>query len=148
MISGLIDGEALLTDTVFSYGNTVFNEGDSVLTLISSNASAVGSAAAISDGVYFIRGILLMLQMDKIVLDPYTNTPSYRVGLSIQEELVSAKDDDSLYDNARGFTNFAAPGSDRLKIGLVLVKKSISDTSDKTFVELLRLDEGEVKVIK
>ena len=33
--SGLIDGEALLTDSVFSYGNTVFNEGDSVLTLIS-----------------------------------------------------------------------------------------------------------------
>ena len=54
--SGLIDGEPLLTETVFSYGNTVFNEGDSVLTLISEAASAVGSAAAISDGVYFIRG--------------------------------------------------------------------------------------------
>ena len=145
--SGLIDGEALLTDSVFSYGNTVFNEGDSVLTLISEGASSVGSAAAISDGVYFIRGTFVDVAADKIVLDPYTNTPSYRVGLSIQEELISAKDDDSLYDNARGFTNFAAPGSDRLKIGLVLVKKSISDTSDKTFVELLRLDEGEIKVL-
>ena len=145
--SGLIDGEPLLTETVFSYGNTVFNEGDSVLTLISEAASAVGSAAAISDGVYFIRGTFVDVAADKIVLDPYTNTPSYRVGLSIQEELVSAKDDDSLYDNARGFTNFAAPGSDRLKIGLVLVKKSISDTSDKTFVELLRLDQGEVKLL-
>jgi hypothetical protein len=145
--SGLIDGEPLLTETVFSYGNTVFNEGDSVLTLISEGASSVGSAAAISDGVYFIRGTFVDVAADKIVLDPYTNTPSYRVGLSIQEELVSAKDDDSLYDNARGFTNFAAPGSDRLKIGLVLVKKSISDTSDKTFVELLRLDEGEIKVL-
>ena len=145
--SGLIDGEPLLTETVFSYGNTVFNEGDSVLTLISEAASAVGSAAAISDGVYFIRGTFVDVAASKIVLDPYTNTPSYRVGLSIQEELISAKDDDSLYDNARGFTNFAAPGSDRLKIGLVLVKKSISDTSDKTFVELLRLDEGEIKVL-
>ena len=145
--SGLIDGEALLTDTVFAYGNTVFNEGDSVVTLISEGASAVGSAAAISNGVYFIRGTFVNVPASKIVLDPYTNTPSYRVGLSIQEELISAKDDDSLYDNARGFTNFAAPGSDRLKIGLVLVKKSISDTSDKTFVELLRLDEGEVKLL-
>ena len=79
-----------------------------------------------------------MLQI-KLYLDPYTNTPSYRVGLSIQEELVSAKDDDSLYDNARGFTNFAAPGSDRLKIGLVLVaKKSLYQILViLTFVELL-----------
>ena len=121
--------------------------GDSVVTLISDNASSVGSAAAISNGVYFIRGTFVDVSADKIVLDPYTNTPSYRVGLSIQEELVTAKDDDGLYDNARGFTNFAAPGSDRLKIALILTKKSINDTSDKTFVELLRLDQGEVKVL-
>ena len=145
--SSLEDGERLLTETTFAYGNTVFNVGDSVVTLISDNASSVGSAAAISNGVYFIRGTFVDVSADKIVLDPYTNTPSYRVGLSIQEELVTAKDDDGLYDNARGFTNFAAPGSDRLKIALILTKKSINDTSDKTFVELLRLDQGEVKVL-
>ncbi len=33
------------------------------------------------------------------------------------------KDDPDLYDNAKGFSNFAAPGADRLKIELVLTKK-------------------------
>jgi hypothetical protein len=28
--------------------------------------------------------------------------PSYRVGLNIDEQLITAKDEDSLYDNARG----------------------------------------------
>ena len=58
-----------------------------------------------------------------IILDPYTNNPSYRVGLTILEEIVSAKDDKSLYDNAKGFSNFAAPGADRLKISAILSKK-------------------------
>ena len=75
--SSLEDGERLLTETTFAYGNTVFNVGDSVVTLISDNASSVGSAAAISNGVYFIRGTFVDVSADKIVLDPYTNTPSY-----------------------------------------------------------------------
>ena len=45
------------------------------------------------------------------------------------------KEDESLYDNAKGFTNFAAPGADRFKIELPLVKKLLDDTSDSNFVE-------------
>jgi len=58
-----------------------------------------------------------------IVLDPYSNTPSYRVGFEVLEEVVAATDDDSLYDNAKGFSNFAAPGTDRFKITVKLSKK-------------------------
>ena len=144
----LDDGESLLTQESFSYGNTVFSEGDSVVTLIPQEASAVGCAAAISDGVYFIRGNFVSVSSDKIVLDSYSNAPSYRVGLSINEELVSARDDDSLYDNAKGFSNYAAPGADRLKITTMLSKKVLTDNNDKTFVELLRLDNGEVRKIE
>ena len=144
----LDDGEALLTQEAFAYGNTVFNEGDSVVTLISLDASAVGCAAAVGDGVYFIRGAFVNVSADKIVLDPYSNTPSYRVGLSINEELITSRDDDSLYDNAKGFSNYAAPGADRLKISTVLTKKAITDKNEKTFVEILRLNEGEIRKLE
>jgi len=144
----LDDGEALLTQETFAYGNTVFNEGDSVVTLISLDASAVGCAAAVENGVYFIRGSFVNVSADKIVLDPYSNTPSYRVGLSINEELITSRDNDSLYDNAKGFSNYAAPGADRLKISTVLSKKALTDKNDKTFVEILRLNEGEIRKLE
>ena len=44
----------------------------------------------------------------------------------------------SLYDNARGFSNYAAPGADRLKISTTLIKKSLNDYNDKNFIELIR----------
>ena len=144
-ISNLDDGEQLIVQESFVYGNTAINEGETVLTLVDSNASAIGSAVGISSGTYFIRGTFVDVSTDKIVLDPYSNLPSYRVGLNIDEQLITAKNDDSLYDNARGFSNFAAPGADRLKITTTLAKKSLTDFNDTNFIELLRLDEGEIK---
>ena len=146
-ISNLTDGEQLITESSFVYGNTAINEGETVLTLVDTNASATGSAVGISSGTYFIRGSFVDVSTDKIVLDPYSNTPSYRVGLNIDEQLVTAKEEDSLYDNARGFSNFAAPGADRLKITTTLAKKSLTDFNDTNFIELLRVDNGEIKKI-
>ena len=146
-ISNLTDGEQLIVQESFIYGNTAVNEGETVLTLVDSGASAIGSAVGISSGTYFIRGSFVDVSTDKIVLDPYSNTPSYRVGLNIDEQIITAKNDDSLYDNARGFSNFAAPGADRLKITTTLGKKSLTDFNDTNFIELLRVDEGEIKKI-
>ncbi|MEC8552310.1 MAG: DUF4815 domain-containing protein, partial [Pseudomonadota bacterium] len=146
-ISNLDDGEQLIVQESFVYGNTAINEGETVLTLVDSNASAIGSAVGISSGTYFIRGSFVDVSTDKIVLDPYSNLPSYRVGLNIDEQLITAKNDDSLYDNARGFSNFAAPGADRLKITTTLGKKSLTDFNDTNFIELLRIDDGKIKKI-
>ena len=146
-ISALTDGEQIITESSFIYGNTAVNEGETVLTLVDTNASATGSAVGISSGTYFIRGSFVDVSTDKIVLDPYSNTPSYRVGLNIDERIVTAKEEDSLFDNARGFSNFAAPGADRLKITTTLAKKSLSDFNDTNFIELLRVDDGEIKKI-
>ena len=45
------------------------------------------------------------------------------------------------------FSNFAAPGADRLKIKTELSKKSLTDFNDTNFIELLRIDDGQIKVI-
>jgi len=147
-VSFLEDGEDLLVDEGFVYGNTPVNAGDSVATLIEADACKTGCKASIADGVFFIRGHFVNVSADKLVLDPYTNNPSYRVGLFVQEELVNADSDSSLNDNARGFSNFAAPGADRLKISTKLTKKSLTDFNDKNFIELIRLDDGELKKLQ
>ena len=147
-IASFENGEILITEDTFTYGNTTVTSGETVATLVSENATAIGSLASVGQGVFFIRGTFVDVEKSDIILDPYTNTPSYRVGLTILEEIVSAKDDKSLYDNAKGFSNFAAPGADRLKISALLSKKSLNDYDDKSFVELLRVDNGEIKKLQ
>jgi len=142
------DGEQLFASENVTYGNTTISAGTAFASLISQNATSIGSAAFIDNGVYFIRGTFVEVSKQTLILDYYTNTPSYRVGLKISETIVNAKDDSSLYDNAKGFSNFAAPGADRLKISLTLTKKDLSDKTDTDFVEILRLDEGKIKKIK
>ena len=41
--------------------------------------------------------------------------------------------------------NFSAPGADRFKFELKLIKKTLDDTDDKSFVELLRINDGETE---
>ena len=142
-----VGGESLIAEENITYGNTTINAGIPFASLISLNATSIGSAAFIGDGVYFIRGYFVNVSKQTLILDNYTNTPSYRVGLKIDELITSAKDDNSLYDNAKGFTNFAAPGADRFKINLTLTKKLLSDTNDTDFVELLRVQDGKIKKI-
>ena len=144
----LPDNEVLILEETLTYGNTTLNINDTVLSLVSENASATGSAFGVSKGVYFVRGVFVDVPTSLIILEPYNNKPSYRVGFEIIEEVVNAGDDDSLYDNAKGFTNFAAPGADRFKITVKLSKKSLQDFNDTNFVELFRIRDGETKKLQ
>ena len=142
-----LDGETLSSTENIVYGNTTIVAGSPFASSISSESTAIGSAASIGEGVYFIRGYFVKVAQETILLDYYTNTPSYRIGLQISETIVNAKEDESLYDNAKGFSNFASPGADRLRITLSLSKRSLDDTNDTNFVELLRVREGKLKKV-
>ena len=142
------DGEVLILEEPLTYGNTTLSTGETVLTLTAENATATGSAFGVNKGVYFMRGIFVDVDTSLIVLDPYSNQPSYRVGFEILEEIVNANDDSALYDNAKGFTNFAAPGADRFKVTVKLTKKALQDFEDTNFVELFRVRNGETKKLQ
>ena len=142
------DGEILILEENVTYGNTTLTAEETVLTLVTEDATATGSAFGINKGVYFIRGLFIDVPTSSIILDPYSNKPSYRVGLEIIEDVINANDDSSLYDNAKGFTNFAAPGADRFKVTVKLAKKALQDYDDTNFVELFRTNEGVTKKLQ
>ena len=73
------------------------------------------SSFKFENGVYFIRGSFVNVNRETLVLDQYSNTPSYRIGFFVDEEIVTADLDESLNDNSQGFNNYAAPGADRLR---------------------------------
>ena len=145
-----VDGEELVVNENIQLSNGSILSGTTVAKLIAPvdrAATSVASAAKIDDGVYFVRGYLTNVTKDKIILDQYSNTPSYRVGLNISEQIIGANQDSSLYDNAQGFSNYAAPGADRFKIVLSLTKKSLNDFNDENFIELFRVDNGVLQKI-
>jgi hypothetical protein len=142
------NGESLVSSESIVYGNTTIASGTPFASLIPEDATSTGSAVSIDDGIYFVRGTFANVSKQTIILDYYSNTPSYRVGLKVTEEIVTAKDDASLYDNAKGFTNYAAPGADRFKINLSLSKKTIDSVgTDTDFIEILRIENGEIKKV-
>ena len=130
----------------FSAGETISGSTtiDGVVTTVSAvvTSSHTGSAAEVQAGNYYINGYLVSVANQRIVLDKYTNTPSYRIGLTITESFVTPASDTTLNDNAQGVSNTNAPGAHRFKIDLTLAKKTISSTDDSNFVELLRLSNG------
>ena len=98
------DGEVLIVEENFTYGNTTtVNSGESVASLIDENATALGTAVGVTEGVFFVRGTFVYVPTEKLVLDAYSNSSSYRVGFTVLEELVTAKDDDSLALSIRSF---------------------------------------------
>jgi len=98
------------TDNVsftFADGETL-NESSTAGVLVAAGFSAVvdttatGSAANVAAGVYYINGFMVQVSEQTIILDKYTATPSYRVGLTVSESFIQSTDDTSLLDNAQG----------------------------------------------
>ena len=109
--------------------------------------SQIGSAASVAAGTYYINGYAVNVDKQTIVLDKYTNAPSYRIGLSVAESFVTPNNDASLVDNAQGSSNANAPGAHRFKIALTLSKLALTSIEDSNFIELLRLSNGALQNI-
>ena len=141
---------ALLT-TGTSYSVTSVNPTDSggLLTAGANDTVGVGSAVEIQAGVYFVNGFFVANTRQRILLDNYHDKPSYRIGFDVSQQTITPEEDETLKDNAQGASNFAAPGAHRYKILLTLTKKGLTDVTDTTFIELARVNAGQIaRIVK
>ena len=139
------DGESLFSNRTITsglLGNTSISAGQPFAVTIANDSTATGSSFNISEGVYFIRGQFINVNTETLILSQYTNRPSFRVGLFINEQIINSDIDETLNDNSQGFNNYAAPGADRLKISTSLIAKSLTDYDDNNFIELGTIEEG------
>ena len=139
------DGESLVSNQIISsglLGNSTIQPGSPFATTITNGNSEIGSSFNIDNGVYFVRGNFITVDKETLILDQYSNTPSYRIGLFVNEEIITSDADESLNDNSQGFNNYSAPGADRLKISVSLIKKQLDDFDDTSFIELAVVSEG------
>lgn len=142
-----IDSGTATTAKTFTDNESILSVADTPRSarLLSSAATGTGSLVSIQSGIYYIYGYFVLVDSQVIVLDKYSTTPSYRVGLRATETLVTSAEDASLNDNAQGSFNFAAPGAHRYKITLTLEKIALDSILDESFIELLRVNSGDIE---
>lgn len=160
---------------IVSYlSGTHFADGESIYTTDGSNFSAStissgsggnASVVSISEGVFYVVkgynisnipnedgsfskysiGNFVNNIQQTTILDKYSNTPSYRVGLQIEESIIDYVDDSSLLDQAVGASNYQAPGADRYKVALTLTALPLDYGNDDGFIELMVIENGQIR---
>jgi hypothetical protein len=135
------NSEKLVLEEAYSNGSISIQSGEG-FAVSTADAIFTGSAAILSSGVYFLRGNFVSVYDQILILDAYSNTPSYKVGFDILEEIVTSDDDSTLTDNAQGSSNYAAPGADRFKITATLSKRDLTVTNTENFIGLLEVRDG------
>lgn len=148
-------GEALTINKYIYEGSTLrtdlteINVATINVTLLSPH---VGNSFGIQStpGIVFQKGHFLFTDDQTLVVSKYTNQPSdVSVGFLVEEELVNALQDGSLYDNANGSLNENAPGADRLKmIPKLAVKTSAEADVDSNFFSLIRYENGNAVTLR
>ena len=145
-LQGIFADNELLTSSIdIISGGTTIASGEPFGSTLVSGANITGSAFSIKSGIYFAKGRFVEVRDENILLDPFGNTPNYRIGLFINESIINADMNPALNDNSRGFNNFSAPGADRLRISTSLIKKNLDDFDDNNFVQLATVENGVLK---
>lgn len=127
--------------------NLILNPKNFVATCrIPSNADAVGNGYAfgISEGIIYQKGYFLRVATQTAVVSKYNSTPNnVVVGFSTLESIVTATEDETLYENALGTPNEFAPGADRLKLvpELILASKEAA-VANAEFFALVEWNDG------
>ena len=97
--------------------------------------SSYGMGVQVSDGLIYQKGFFVRLEEQVAVVSDTRDAGNTLVGFVTNEQIINSDQDESLLDNALGYTNANAPGADRLKLvaNLAIVStESLANTADFT----------------
>lgn len=140
-----ISGNVASNSVVFIPGENIFVKIAPAIIAETELTVGQGSLAHINKGVYYINGSFVNVYPQTIVISKFTSTPSCHVLLKINEQTITSETDSTLLDPAQGSYNFAAPGSDRLKISLELISLPLGTTISSDYVEIMRYNDGNLE---
>ena len=153
-----------LNSTTFANGSTqsAFNPSElltitssanivqgSVLSANVANVSGTGYAFTTTEGVVFKKGYFIYVSPQTVVIDKYNNIPDQiSVGFEAKENIITASNDQSLFDNSTGSPNAGAPGADRLQIIPSLVIRPTNQSNTSSFFSLVDFVAGQPITIR
>lgn len=108
------------------------------------NPIGIGYAVSCGDGVIYQKGHFIRFENQITVVSKYNNLPdNVVIGFATDEEIITAEDDNSLYNNAGGFINTNTPGADRIKLTPKLVVYTKEEAElDENFLAIQEYQEG------
>ena len=90
----------------------------------------------------FTAGHFVFSPSQSLVLDKYTALPTDTIVYKVTEDIVTASDDQALYDNAGSTPNLTSPGADRYRIKLTLDLLSNINSGTTTYIPLINIKNG------
>lgn len=93
--------------------------------------SGFAYGAHVSDGIVYHKGNFIRVNPQSVIVNQTSNDPAgYLLGFETKEEIVTENADDSLNDNALGYSNHNAPGAHRLKLTSTVVSKAANTLTE------------------
>lgn len=110
-----------------------------------------GQFFTVDEGIFYYEGMFIEVPKQDIIVQKYliedengavTNFEPCKIGLDFVQTIVTHIEDPSLLDPSLGYPNSTAPGADRYKVELVLVKRAYDEEDGENFIPLVKLAEG------
>ena len=119
------------------------SDGTNTLTVQTTNTTANpaigrGTRFSIGGGDFFAKGHFVFADRQSLIVQKYSPVYTGTVGFIATEDVVTAIDNNALYDNQGDVPNTSAPGADRYRIRLTLADAADVD-SDQMFVYLAEI---------
>ena len=113
---------------------------------LSIDRNPVGNGYAVScgDGIIYQKGFFVRFENQITVISRYNTVPDdIVVGFITEEEIVTALEDTTLYNNAAGFYNQNTSGADRIKLTPKLIYYTKEEAeNDENFLSIQEYQEG------
>ena len=137
------------TVNTFNDGTTIQDREAPSITAVFATSTGAGdsvfspaSTISIDEGVCFVSGMYVRIRPQTIVLSAFSNTPSFRIGFTVAEQIITETDNTTLLDNA----NQGAPGAHRFRILLTLDKHLLTTAATTNFIEIAQVIDGVMQV--
>jgi len=144
-VAGALIVKQLTSDVFINSDNIEVSDEPSITaTLLSANSTFIGSAVSMQQGIFYVDGYFVFVPEQTLVLETKSVTPTYRIGLEIDDNIIDESQDTNLLDPAQSSFNYQAPGATRYQFALNLTKRTLDSSDTSTFYELLRVENGEI----
>lgn len=110
-----------------------------------------GQLFTIGEGVMYFEGMFINVNKQDLIVTKYlikdnegqfSGFAPCKIGLDFVQTIVTSEDDASLLDPSLGYPNQTAPGGDRYKVELVLVKRPYNADDGENFILVCKIGEG------
>jgi len=127
----------------------VVKDGNVFANTASSDINTGTSIVSIKDSIFFYNGFFIKVPSQSIVVSKFDALANCRVGLQLNDAIVTEQSDSSLLDPAQESFNYQAPGAARYKADLQLAIRDLDSEDSDKFIELALIENGElIKIVR